>query len=42
MKSLDEVLADKTIDILHYMLSKIVKPDIELDKITDLDEKQIE
>ena len=41
MKTLDEILADKTIAILHFMLSKIVKPDIVLEKITELDENQI-
>ena len=41
MKTLDEILADKTMDILHYMLSKIVKPDMVFDKVTELDENQI-
>lgn len=39
MKSLDELLADKIIDLVNYGLSKIIKPDIEVEKVTDLDAK---
>ena len=28
MKTLDELLADKIIDLVNYGLSKIIKPDI--------------
>ena len=41
MKTLDEILADKTIAILHFMLSKIIKPDIVVGNVTELDENQI-
>ena len=40
MKTLDEILADKTIAILHYMISRIIKPDMVLDKVAELDENQ--
>lgn len=41
MKLLEEILGSKILDILHYVLSKIIKPDITIDKVTELDEKQI-
>ncbi len=41
MKTLDEMLGDKILDIAHYVLSKLVKPDITIDKITELDREQI-
>ena len=41
MKPIEDILADKTIAILQFILSKIVKPDIVLEKITELDENQI-
>ena len=41
MKSLDELVADKIIDMINYVLSKIIKPDIRVDKVTDLDEQMI-
>ncbi len=41
MKTLEEIVADKMLNILHYMLSKIIKPDITIDKITELNENQI-
>lgn len=41
MKSLEEIIGDKILEILHYVLSKIIKPDITIDKVTELDEKQI-
>lgn len=42
MKSLDEILADKILDLVHYILSKSIKPDISLGKVTELDEKTID
>ena len=42
MKTLDELLADKIIDLVNYGLSKIIKPDIEVEKVTDLDAKMID
>ena len=41
MKSLEDVIFDKIMDMLHYALSKIIKPDITIDKVTELDENQI-
>ena len=41
MKSLEEIIGDKILDMLHYALSKIIKPDITVDKVTELDENQI-
>lgn len=41
MKAIDEIIADKIIDIVHYTLSKIIKPDITIDKVINLDEEQI-
>lgn len=41
MKPLEEIIADKILDMLHYVLSKIIKPDITIDKVTELDENQI-
>lgn len=28
MKTLDEIMGDKILELAHYMLSKIIKPDI--------------
>ena len=42
MKTLDELLADKIIDLVNYGLSKLIKPDIEVEKVTDLDAKMID
>ena len=41
MKSLEEIIGDKILDMLHYALSKIIKPDITVEKVTELDENQI-
>jgi uncharacterized protein len=42
MKTLDELLADKILDLIHYVLAKKVKPDITLDTVGELDIKAIE
>ena len=42
MKTLDEIIGDKILELAHYMLSKVVKPDITIDKVSQLDEKEIE
>lgn len=42
MKSLDELIADKLIDITQFTLSKIIKPDITLDSVGNLDVDAIE
>lgn len=42
MKPLEEVVADKIFDIINYILSKIIKPDITIDNVTQLSEEEIE
>ena len=42
MKTLDELVADKILDLLHYVLSKIIKPDMTLNKVNELDIQAIE
>lgn len=42
MKNIDELIADKVIEIVHYALSKVIKPDITIGKIAELDEAKIE
>ena len=37
MKTLDELIADKIMDLLHYVLSKFIKPDIKLENVYQLD-----
>jgi len=41
MKSVEEIIGDKILELLHLGLSIIVKPDITIDKVTELDENQI-
>lgn len=42
MKTLDELVADKILDLVHYVLSKIIKPDMTLNKVNELDIQAIE
>lgn len=42
MKTLDELIADKILDLLHYVLSKFIKPDITLGKVNELDSNAID
>ena len=42
MKTLDELVADKILDLVHYVLSKFIKPDITLNKVNELDIQAIE
>lgn len=42
MKPLEEIVADKIFDIINYILSKIIKPDITVDNVTQLSEEEIE
>ena len=42
MKPLEEIVADKIFDIINYILSKIIKPDITIDNVTQLSEEKIE
>lgn len=42
MKNLDELVADKILDLMHYVLSKFIKPDMTLNKVNELDIQAIE
>ena len=42
MKTLDELIADKIMDLLHYVLSKFIKPDITLKNVNQLDSNAID
>ena len=42
MKTLDELIADKIMDLLHYVLSKFIKPDMILEKVNQLDQNAID
>ncbi|MBO5398368.1 MAG: YqeG family HAD IIIA-type phosphatase [Clostridia bacterium] len=37
MKTIDELVADKLMDLVQYALSKFIKPDITLEKVKQLD-----
>lgn len=42
MKTIDELIADKIIDLMHYILSKFIKPDITLENVNQLDSNAID
>ena len=42
MKTLDELIADKIMDLLHYVLSNFIKPDITLENVNQLDSNVID
>ena len=42
MKKIEEIIGDKIIDLAHYLLAKVVKPDITIDKVNDLTVEKIE
>lgn len=42
MKKLEEIIGDKLLDMVNYVLSKTIKPDITIDKVSQLDEEKIE
>ena len=42
MKTLDEIIADKILDLVQYILSKFIKPDITLNKVNQLDSNAID
>lgn len=42
MKTLDELVADKILDLVHYVLLKFIKPDMTLSKVNELDIQAIE
>lgn len=41
MKSIEDVIAEKLCAMINYALSKVIKPDIKINKVTELDEKTI-
>ena len=41
MKSIEDLVFDKLVDMINFGLSKIIKPDITVDKVTEIDEEQI-
>lgn len=42
MRSIDKILGDKLLDLVNYILTKIIKPDITIDRVTQLNEAEIE
>ena len=42
MKNLEDLVAEKLCDLVHYALSKIIKPDMTLNKVNELDIQAIE
>ncbi len=36
------MVADKILDLMHYVLSKFIKPDMTLNKVNELDVQAIE
>lgn len=42
MKTLEDLVAEKLCDLVHYALSKIIKPDTTLNKVNELDIQAIE
>ena len=41
LKSIDDIVVDKICAIVNYMLSIIIKPDIQINKVTELDKDAI-
>ncbi len=41
MKNLEDIIVDKIADLINYMLSKVIKPDITLENVRQIDEKMI-
>lgn len=42
MKSLEDLIVDKICELINYMLSKIIKPDIKIDNVRELNKEMIE
>lgn len=42
MKTIEDLIADKLYAIINYILSRVIKPDIQIGKVTELDEKMID
>lgn len=41
MKSIDDYLAEKLLDLINYVLSKIIKPDMKIENVRELDREKI-
>ena len=41
MRRVEDIIIDKIESLIHYVLAKLIKPDITIDTVTELDEKQI-
>lgn len=42
MKKLEEIIGDKILELAHYILAKFVKPNIVIDKVSQLNGNEIE
>lgn len=42
MKAIDEIIAEKILELVQYMLSKVIKPDITIDNVNQLNETEID
>lgn len=42
MKTIDELIGDKILDLAHFVLSKMVKPDLTFENVQEIDDKMIE
>ena len=42
MKALEKLIGDKLLDLVNYVLTKIIEPDITIDKVTQLNGAEIE
>lgn len=41
MKQPSDILGDQIMKLAHFVLSKVVKPDMTVDKVSDLDVQEI-
>ena len=41
MKKIEDIVTDKLIDMIQYVLSKVIKPDINVNSVRDIDEDMI-
>lgn len=42
MKTIDELIGDKILDLAHFVLSKMVKPDLTFENVLEIDAKTID
>ena len=42
MKTLDELIADKILEMVQLVLSRVIKPDIHISKLDQLNSEEIE